>query len=174
MKRWQVCLHWPALNSAINCKALNDLALWLYIYREEGWGDGAAVMGLIAAVSNLPGSQWNTSFAFTSANYYIGGVFRVIMLVASVQHHGVNNSCTCSIATYKRCIVQLLPAELTSLQLNQQPCSGCIPLHEALTYLSAKTICLKVRLSLRSPSLCSEGKMIMKPHRMCMNLRAVC
>ena len=61
------------LSTAVNCKAINDLALWLYIYRDEGFGHGAIVMGIIAAVSNLPESQWNMSFAYTAGNYYTGG-----------------------------------------------------------------------------------------------------
>lgn len=58
--------------AGFNCKPIKDLALWLYIYRGEGWGDGAVVMGVIAAVSNLPGSRWNVSFSYAAANYYIG------------------------------------------------------------------------------------------------------
>ena len=60
------------LGAADNYKAVNDLALWLYIYHDEGWGDGAIVMGIIAAVSNLPGSRWNISFAYAAADYYTG------------------------------------------------------------------------------------------------------
>ena len=78
-------LDWfDVLSSAVSCKALNDLALWLYIYLEEGWGCEVVMMGIIAALSNLPGSPSNISFAFTAANYYTGGVCCPRMLVDSM------------------------------------------------------------------------------------------
>ena len=68
-------LHKAALiGAATHCKAINDLALWLYIYRDEGWGDGVLVRGIIAAVCNLPETRWNISFAYAAANYYTGSV----------------------------------------------------------------------------------------------------
>ena len=78
-------LDWfDVLSSAVSCKALNDLALWLYIYREEGWGSGVVMMRIIAALSNLPGSPSNISFAFTAADYYTGGVCCPLKLVGSM------------------------------------------------------------------------------------------
>lgn len=69
------------LGTALECKAISDIALWLYIYRNEGWSDAVVVMGIIAAVSNLPGSCWNISFAYAAANYYIGDLCCSIALV---------------------------------------------------------------------------------------------
>ena len=63
------------LGAAFECKAVSDLTLWLYIYHDEGWGDGVVVMGVIAAVSNLPGACWNISFAYAAADYYIGDLW---------------------------------------------------------------------------------------------------
>ena len=74
------------VDGAVNCKALNDLALWLYIYRGEGWGSGVVMMGIIAALSNLPGSSSNISYAFSAANYYTGGVDGFAALVGSMWH----------------------------------------------------------------------------------------
>lgn len=87
MESFRKELEWlDVFSSAVSCKPVNDLALWLYIYREEGWGCGAGMMGLIAVLSNLPVSPCNISFAFTVANCYTGGFCCADVLVASRQH----------------------------------------------------------------------------------------
>ncbi len=57
-------------------KPTNDLALWLYIYRDEGLTVPAIVMGLLAVATNLPrsriGDRLRVSFAYNAANHYIG------------------------------------------------------------------------------------------------------
>ena len=55
----------------------------MYIYRSEGWGDGPVVMGLIAVLSNLPGTSWHKSYAYNAANYYIG---KIRLLVIACVH----------------------------------------------------------------------------------------
>lgn len=84
MESFRTELDWlDVFSGAVSRTALNDLALWLYIYREEGWGCGAVMMGIMAVLSNLPVSQSNISFAFTVGNCYTAGVCCADVLVVS-------------------------------------------------------------------------------------------
>lgn len=61
-----------SLLCAANHKATNDLALWLYIYCDEGLTATSEALLILAILSNLQGTKWHRSFAYNAANYYIG------------------------------------------------------------------------------------------------------
>ncbi len=61
-----------SLLCAANHKATNDLALWLYIYRDEGFNATSHALLILAILSNLPATRLNRSFAYNAANDYIG------------------------------------------------------------------------------------------------------
>lgn len=61
-----------SLLRAANHKATNDLALWLYIYRDEGFNATSHALLILAILSNLPAIRLNRSFAYNAANDYIG------------------------------------------------------------------------------------------------------
>lgn len=57
-------------------KAINDLALWLYVLKDEGLTVPTIIMGLVALATNLPrsriGERLRVSFAYNAANHFIG------------------------------------------------------------------------------------------------------
>ena len=60
-------------------KRVNDLMLWLYIYKDEGLTVPVIIMGVIATAANVPhwaapriGRRLGVSFAYNAANHYIG------------------------------------------------------------------------------------------------------
>ena len=61
-----------SLLRATNHKATNDLALWLYIYRDEGLTATSEALLFLAILSNLPVIRVNRSFTYNAANDYIG------------------------------------------------------------------------------------------------------
>lgn len=61
-----------SLLRVVNHKATNDLALWLYIYHDEGLTATSEMLLSLAILSNFPGIKWNRSFAYNAANDYIG------------------------------------------------------------------------------------------------------
>ena len=61
-----------SLLRAVNHKATNDLALWLYIYHDERLTATSYTLYVLAILSNLPATNWNRSFAYNAANNYIG------------------------------------------------------------------------------------------------------
>ncbi len=61
-----------SLLRAAKQKATNDLALWLYIYHDEGLTATSQALLILAILSNLPATKWNRSFAYNAANDYIG------------------------------------------------------------------------------------------------------
>ncbi len=71
-----------SLLRAANQKATNDLALWLYIYHDEGLTATSMVLLILAILSNLPGTKWHRSFAYNAANYYIGeAIYHMLCLL---------------------------------------------------------------------------------------------
>ena len=66
----------PGLATILNTKASNDLALWLYIYNDDGMTVPVMIMGLMAVATNVPliavRRRLRVSFAYNAANYYIG------------------------------------------------------------------------------------------------------
>ncbi len=61
-----------SLLRAANHKVTNDLALWMYIYHDEGLTATSEELLALAVMSNFPGTYWNRSFAYNAANDYIG------------------------------------------------------------------------------------------------------
>ena len=61
-----------SLLRAASHKATNDLAMWLYIYHDEGLTATSEALLSLAILSNFPGTTWNRSFAYNAANDYIG------------------------------------------------------------------------------------------------------
>ncbi len=76
------------LLSAFNHKPINDLAMWMYIYHDEGCAfKGAAdFMGMIAFISNLSYPGLRRSFAYNAGNYYIGENLHMIQHMLLVQY----------------------------------------------------------------------------------------
>lgn len=64
----------------MKAKRVNDLTLWLYIYKDEGLTAPVIIMALIAMATNLPesciGCRLGVSFAYNDANHYIGALLR--------------------------------------------------------------------------------------------------
>ena len=57
-------------------KPINDLALWLYVYKDEGLTVPVAVMAMVAVATNLPktwfGGRLRVGLAYNFSNHYIG------------------------------------------------------------------------------------------------------
>lgn len=82
----KIALITEELLHAASHKAVNDLALWLYIYHEEGLTVKSEILLLIAIVTNLPHARLRKSFAYNSANYFIGEIVVYMQLSQSFPY----------------------------------------------------------------------------------------
>ena len=88
-------------------KRVNDLTLWLYIYKDEGLSVPVIIMGLIATATNLPpsriGRRLGVSFAYNAASHYIGASLhkRDVSLSTDYFQKSGNLAKSCSMARQK-------------------------------------------------------------------------
>lgn len=95
------------LLDVVKAKSVNDLTLWLYIYKDEGLTVPVIIMGLIAIATNLPrsciGHRLGVSFAYNAAKHYIGALLHMCHVIVSTDYFqkSGNLAKSCSMARQK-------------------------------------------------------------------------
>ncbi|KAL0047030.1 hypothetical protein WJX82_004537 [Trebouxia sp. C0006] len=132
-----------SLLRATNHKATNDLALWLYIYRDEGLTATSEALLFLAILSNLPVIRVSRSFAYNAANDYIGMNHMMMMLMTCRKKQSVVSSFVSSVLPVALALDQFL------WSMHQEKCLSklllfCLSGMQMMTQISHLGLLLKL------------------------------